>query len=112
VCFERYEYDVCLGGQNAERVAADHELKPMWVTLCQKRIDVVGWTGTKATLIEVKPVAGFSALGQIIGYGWLWNKEKVASSFPSLLVVCEFLDADLAGVFAELAVRVLVVPPP
>lgn len=108
--FDRYEYDVALGGCGANDVEDDHELKPMWAQLCKKRIDVVGWRDDQPTIIEVKPYAGFSAFGQVLGYGWLWQAEARSLEPASLLVVCSRLDPDLGAFFCHHGVSVLVVP--
>jgi len=110
VCFDRYEYDVCLGGKAAAKVPHEHELKPMWDSLCKKRIDVIGWTGKEATIIEVKPSAGFAALGQILGYAWLWTREHPDVTTARPIIVCDYLDEDLPEFFAHLGISVLQLP--
>jgi hypothetical protein len=110
LAFERFEYDVRLGGTRATEVGTEHSHFPMWETLLKKRVDVVGWQGARPTLIEVKPVGSFAALGQCLGYGDLWAKEKGSGVVPSLCCVCAFLDPDLAFTFSRFGVRVVQLP--
>jgi hypothetical protein len=111
VKFERVEYDVRLGGAGADLVDKEHVHKAMWETLLRKRVDVVGWNGLTPTVIEVKPVAGFAALGQCIGYRYLWRKEKPETKDPRAMCVCAIADPDLASVFACEDVQVVALPP-
>jgi len=110
VSFEKLEYDVRLGGLGAALIPDAHEHKRMWETLLRKRIDVVGWRRGVPWLVEVKPVAGFSALGQCLGYGFLWSKERGATPKPRLMTVCAVSDPDLMPVFALYGVSVVALP--
>lgn len=107
---DRYDYDVRLGGSLALHIDDGHVLKPMWATLLRKRVDVVAWTGETPVLIEVKPVASFAALGQCLGYGWLWKKERGSLSSVSLACVCAIADPDLLPVFEAYGVKVISLP--
>lgn len=109
--YDRYEYDVRLGGEASHLVPDEHELKPMWLTLLKKRVDVVAWRGKVPTVIEVKEVASFAALGQCLGYGWLWRKEMPTGIPVGMMCVCAVSDPDLSPVFAAYGVDVVALPP-
>lgn len=107
---DSYEYDVKLGGSDACLVQDEHELKPMWATLLCKRVDVVCWRGDVPWLCEVKPVASFSALGQCIGYRWLWDKQRGNGARCRAAVACAKVDGDLMPIFAAYGVSVVLLP--
>lgn len=105
-----WQYDVRLGGVGADLVDDEHSHKPMWETLLRKRVDAVGIIQARPWLVEVKPVASFAALGQVLGYCWLWENEKGATPKPVPVVVCAWEDADLRPIFAAYGVRVVSLP--
>lgn len=107
---DRFEYDVKLGGKLTLRIADTMVLKPMWESLLKKRIDVVAWNGTRPSLVEVKPVGSFAALGQCLGYGYLWKKERPTDGPVSLICACAVCDPDLIPVFALYGVDVVSLP--
>lgn len=109
--FDRYEYDVKLAGWSAGVIPTDHTHRAMWESLLKKRIDVVAWTGEQPTILEVKPVASFAALGQCLGYGFLWAAEKPGLRKARLGVVCARVDPDLSACFSAYGVRVWQLPP-
>ena len=111
VKFDRVEYDVRLGGAGADLVAQHEDHKTMWETLLRKRVDVVGHRGKDIYVIEVKPVAGHSALGQCISYRDLWSKEKPGAVKPRAMCVCALADPDLAPIYSTYGVDVVVLPP-
>lgn len=106
----QWSYDVRLGGAAAEPVPADHEHFTMWETLLKKRVDVVGMVGGIPWLIEVKPIGSFAGLGQCLGYCDLWEREKGAPPKPLPVLVCAFVDLDLAPTFERYGVRVISLP--
>lgn len=106
----RLDYDVRLGGVGAELVDREHEHFPMWLTLLKKRIDVVVHYENAVKLIEVKPIAGFSALGQALGYCDLWEREKGSKPKPVPCVCCAIVDPDLTPTFERYGVLVYALP--
>ena len=107
---DRYEYDVRLGGSKSLLVDDSHELKPMWETLLRKRVDVVAWSGQSPTLVEVKPVASFAALGQCLGYRFLWRAERGGEGPVRMACACAVVDEDLRGLFESLEIRLVCLP--
>ena len=76
--------------------------------LYQKKIDVVGYTGKKIWLIEVKPEADMQAMGQILSYKELYLKTKDADPDPLIAVVCNKIINDMKEVYATHNVTVIV----
>jgi len=107
---ESYEYDVRLGGVAALGIDPEHHLREMWETLLRKRIDVIAWRNGVAWIIEVKPVASFAALGQCLGYGDMWKREKPKGQLVRLACVCAVRDPDLVPTYQRLGVEVVSLP--
>ena len=110
VAGKRAEYDVRLGGRGLDQVDKEHSHFPMWAALIKKRVDVVLWDGETPWLIEVKPVASFSALGQVLGYGDLWERERRSAHAPKLIVACRACDEDLRPTFGRFGIEVWTMP--
>lgn len=74
--FDFCEYDVLVGNGV---VAGDTENDPYaksFQMLTQKKIDVVGYKSDQVFIVEIKPLAGASAMGQVLGYRNLWLKDN------------------------------------
>ena len=74
----------------------------------RKRIDVVARVGPEFWVIEVKPVAGMGALGQVYSYNRLFALEYETFSPTKPVVVCDVLDDDVIASYGELGVMVFV----
>ena len=97
--FDGFSYDIHVG---SGRGFTDYD--PEWkVTLAKAltafRIDAVGWHGRFATIIEVKPFAGLSALGQITAYGTLWQEFFPDRPLEALLIITDSTTADVKKVY-------------
>ena len=102
------QYDVHLG----EGMEADPEW-PEWMrvmvkALSTKRADVVIEGPLATTIIEIKRRAGLSAVGQLLGYEALMFKARGGAKPVELLVICEYLEPDMADVFEYYKVAVVV----
>lgn len=77
---------------------------PEWMTrmvkaLSRHRADVVIERRDEVVIIEVKPIAGMAAVGQLLGYEALWLKEHGTDRPVRLMCVCEQAEADMQTVF-------------
>lgn len=102
--FDGFSYDIHVGTGRGYT-----ELDPEWKVKLAKaltcfRIDAVGWRGTSATIIEVKPFAGLSALGQILAYAHLWQVDFPDKPLRALLIVTDSTTDDVKKVYAANAI--------
>lgn len=77
---------------------------PAWMAgmvraLSTHRVDVVIERPDEVVIVEVKGIAGMSAVGQLVGYEALWIKERGTDRPVRLLLVCERAEADMIAVF-------------
>lgn len=105
--FKRVWYDVHVGSPVVLGVGAADDLERISQGLTRKRIDVVGAVAGGLWVIEVKPKANMYAVGQIITYTRLFEKEYQAPGDVQSVIICDRYDEDLLDEFDELGVLVI-----
>jgi hypothetical protein len=92
--YEYFEYDVHVG-QGAE-IDPDTEtmIKDLALALTRKRIDVIGHKKKSITIFEIKPDAGLSAIGQLVAYSLLLQKERKIKQPLKLNIISDIIDVD------------------
>lgn len=107
--YDRFEYNVRLGEGHDPGPQFPAEARRMAIMNSQKRVDAVGWKSDQPTLIEVKDRAGFSAIGQIVGYDALWRHQNPTSAAPKLILVCNRFANDILQVLQRQGIELAVV---
>jgi len=105
----KVEYDVHLGRGAPVDPEWPEWMKRMVWSLSTHRADVVVERSDSVVIIEVKEVAGMSAVGQLLGYEALWLAERGVERPVELMVVCRDIESDMMGVFAFYEIEVVVV---
>lgn len=77
--FEKVEYDVKVGEGRDYSMFPESPVRKDMEYLSKKRIDVVGYKGNQIWVIEVKPKAGLTAAGQVMGLSFLMEKIAPAT---------------------------------
>lgn len=89
--FDTVAYDVAVGaGANFDTVvspATGGDLKRLY----QRRIDVLARKGGTTFIIELKPRASTSALGQVVGYNVLAARDFPGEKFGRPIVITDML---------------------
>lgn len=88
--FDSFDYDVHVGEGIVPNAEWTPEIKAMALALSEKRIDVVGWVHDVPTIIEVKPSASLSAVGQVLCYRELYSSRFPGVVRPLLMIVTDF----------------------
>ena len=104
----RIDYDVHLGEGMEADPSWPEWMRVMVKALSTKRADVVVEGTSVTTIIEIKRRAGLSAVGQLLGYEALMFKERGGMKPVDLLVICEYIEPDMADVFEYYKVAVVV----
>lgn len=99
--YERFDFNVRLGAGNDPGPQWPENIRQMAIKNTQKRVDAVGFAGSGVTLIEVKDRAGFSAIGQLVGYDALWRDTHPTDTPPKLLLVCNRFASDILQVLSR-----------
>jgi hypothetical protein len=105
--FTGIDYDVRVGQGITPSPETDPAIARDAVLLTQKRIDAVTFGPDEIWIIEVKPEASISALGQLLTYTDLF----IASRKPDLpvrsVLICETIDRDMAQIFKKHNITVI-----
>jgi hypothetical protein len=96
--YDRFDYNVRLGSGFDPGPTYPQNIRDMAVANTQKRVDAVGYKGEQVTLIEVKDRAGFSAVGQLVGYLHLYKATNPTKNTPRQLMVANRIADDLMPV--------------
>jgi hypothetical protein len=107
--FVGFEYDVRVGRPSRAAAGMDPQTQAVWETLTRLRIDAVGYTDREIWLFEVKPYAGLSALGQLVGYKVAFEEERRPGRPVRLGVVTDRWVPAVGDAFAAAGIRVWVV---
>lgn len=92
-------YDVHLGEGAEIDPTWPPWMVPMVRSLSTHRVDVVIERPDEVVIVEVKGIAGMGAVGQLVGYEALWVGQYGLDRPVHLLLVCEFVEADMRSVF-------------
>ncbi len=87
--FIKLEYDVHVGDAPVPPEALPDYLKGMFQSVYKKRIDVVAHDPGTIYVIEVKGRAGLSALGQVLAYKFLYERDFSPGKPVEMRIVCE-----------------------
>lgn len=100
-------YDVRVGNSVLVEGVHDDLTRRIADGLTRKRIDVVARVEGAVWVIEVKPRANMYAIGQVISYQRLFEKEHTVLGGLIPVIICADYDADLVSEFDEFGVLVL-----
>ena len=67
--------------------------------LYQKKIDVIGYKNNDVYIVEVKPNAGSSALGQVLSYKLLYQNEFQISPPAKLMIITDKIQNGYEPIF-------------
>lgn len=93
--FAPYEYDVAVGEGLVIEGEADELVKRIAQALTKKRIDAVSKRLGVVRIFEVKPRAGLSAVGQLIGYRELYRQTFNYRGAIELWLITDRLQPDM-----------------
>ena len=105
--YDSVDYDVAVGTGQRHEGAAEIELVDGFELLTKKKIDVVGFKGQSVHIIEVKPNAGASALGQAKGYEILYRRDVDQISFLRTRLITDTVGADMPDLSDWMEVEVI-----
>jgi hypothetical protein len=107
--YSTVDYDVALGSTplTAEQITsqADANMVRLW----QKRIDVLAKQGDETHIIEVKPKAGPSAIGQVLSYCELYKGYIDPFAKVKAIIITDSATPDIALLASQMQVEVIIV---
>lgn len=84
-----------------DNIALDMKMLTQW------KIDVVGFIDDEVHVIEIKPDAGLSALGQVLGYAYLFRKEHPEHSKVVPVILTNQIRPDMPELTKAQGVRLM-----
>lgn len=75
--------------------------------LYRLRIDVVGSTGTSIDIIELKPNAGPSTIGQVKGYKTLYVRDEQPTRQVGMLIITDKIQPNMKFLCEQEGVRII-----
>ena len=110
--FQRFEYDVHVGQGAPIDPAMPDNWKRQVSALSKFRIDVVGYRPGEEWIIEVKPEAGSSSIGQLLSYRELYLEEYPTINKVYLAIVTNVLRHDMDKLFKRFGIKWYVIEVP
>lgn len=107
--YDRVQYDFHVGDPPPFNPLMDNGEDKNQDLLYKFRIDVIGHKGNDVDLIEVKPNAGPSALGQIRSYKTLYERDEEPTGRVNLVIITDTLRTNMDYLATQEGVRIIVV---
>ena len=104
-----FDYDIKVGsGIEPPESATEADMR-LIAGVYKKRIDAVGYTSDRTDIIEVKPAATFSAVGQVLGYAALYRTEFPNQPAVTPVLLTDFETPDIRAFAANNGVKLVVI---
>lgn len=107
--YDSVQYDLNCGEGAQGLSHEDPAMTKSWGHLKARKIDVVGFSEDHVDIIEIKPHAGPSALGQVLGYLHLYLGYVDPHADARPVIITDSMENDMPILSAKMGVRVLVV---
>lgn len=107
----KYQYDVLVGhGLTLDPAKYEENILVMTRAITKKRIDVVILTKDIIWIVEIKPNAAMSALGQVLGYTKLYARDFPSETRPLRpMILTDRASLDDKYLFSTYDVRLVIV---
>ena len=103
--FTGFNYDTHVGKGLEPGKDQPYPMQIMWMSLTQKRIDVVGHRDKTTWLIEVKDRPTVAAIGQVIGYTILYKIDHPDSLPVIPAIIAGVIEPDIETICRALNIR-------
>lgn len=107
--WDAFEYDVRVGQGIVTKPELEEKYKHMATALTEKRIDVVAARGAVTTIIEVKPSAMLSAVGQLLSYQILYEERYPLKGPVKMLLITDRIGPDLENLCRKFGISLITV---
>jgi len=97
-------YDVHVGSTPTPPPGAPEYLKKHIAAVYPKKIDAVLYFPTQTVVMEIKPFAGLTALGQALGYRHLFINDYPFAPQPVACILTDTAQADMPSLCRKLGI--------
>lgn len=107
--YTRFDYDIKVGSGTQDIALRNDVWSVMQQILSKYRIDVVGYKENEVDIIEVKPKATASAIGQVLIYKLLWERQFSPTMPVIPTIVSEYEMPDMRYLTNRLSINYIIV---
>lgn len=107
--YDRVQYDFHVGDPPPFNPLLDDGTDANQDLLYKYRIDVIGHIGADVDIIEIKPNAGASAIGQIRSYKTLYERDEEPSGRVNMVIITDTLKQNMDYLCTQDGIRLFVV---
>lgn len=107
--YETVQYDFLVGSPPLFDTTVNPETGGSDEALYKRKIDVVGWRKGAIDVIELKPNAGPSALGQVLGYLHLYVRDEHPTEPVHAVLITDRINTDMEELATKMGVRLIVI---
>lgn len=107
--YDSIEYDVRVGQGKVPSKLLPSNMKKMAYDLTRKRIDAVGISPDKITIIEITRLGDIKSVGQLTVYPILYKLTYPQALPLRTLLICRRLDSDILPVLRKLDIDFITV---
>lgn len=107
--YDRVQYDFHVGDPPPFNPLLDDGTDANQDMLYKFRLDVIGHKGEDVDLIEVKPMAGASAIGQITSYKTLYERDEEPKGRVNMVIVTDTLKPNMDFLCTQSGIRLIIV---
>lgn len=109
--YDQVIYDQPVGEGAPVPEGTSEEMDRDWKILNQWKIDVIGFSPGRRDIIEIKPRAGTSALGQVIAYAKLFAETDDSGARVRPVIITDEIRPDMPKLAESLRVVLLTTKP-
>lgn len=107
--YEKCQYDFSVGDVPPFIQTASSKEGQAMGELYKLKIDVLGYKGNAIDLIEVKPSAGASSIGQVLGYVSLYQRDEKPTLSVQPVIVTDELRPNMDFLTQSQGVKLIIV---
>ena len=107
--YDRVQYDFHIGDAPPFNPLMDDGTDTNQDMLYKLRIDVIGHVGADIDIIEVKPNAGASAIGQIQSYKTLYERDEEKTGRINMVIITDTLKPNMFFLCTQAGIKLIVV---
>lgn len=107
--YERVQYDFHVGNPPPFNPLLDDGTDANQDMLYKLRIDVLGHNGANIDVIEIKPNAGASAIGQLTSYKKLYVRDEEPTGRVQMVLVTDVLKPNMDFLCEQEGIKLIIV---
>lgn len=107
--YERVQYDFHVGNPPPFNPLMDNDEDKNQDMLYKLRIDVLGHNGANIDIIEVKPNASASAIGQVKSYKSLYERDEEPKGKVNMVIITDAQKPNMDFLTAQEGVKLIIV---